>query len=427
MPHSHFVYSGICRTQDCTGCGACLNVCSTNAIRLTEDEWGELHPDVDSKKCTACGRCREVCPNNKGMEFHVPGNCYASWMLDKLNRAECASGGLGTALSEYVITEKGGVVFATAYDSDMTPRIMWTDTMSGLQRFKGSKYVQSVVGVATLRKVREFLKQGRYVLFIGTPCQVSGLISFIGRKYDNLLTIDLLCHGVSPVSYFHGELDFLSKKYKIKKVENVRFRGNDKACRSNGILRRFLRRDDSTNFRFTIWDSDGKGDVRLRYGGNQWENYYLAGFLKGITLRENCYSCIYARPERVGDITLGDFIGLGECIPFDYLEKNISVVLTNTEKGEEIYRKAIDANGKIISITRPYAERLSYPYSIKSPFPRHQQRDAFRMLYRQIGYRKAIVRILRKTLFWERLIIHLSSCKRFLKEFVIMSYKTKEM
>lgn len=394
----------ICEPQKCTACGSCLNICPAKAISFIENKFGELHPHIDSEKCISCGLCLKKCPNNVENKFHAPQHCFAAWITNKANRAECASGGVATFLSEYTLKEKNGVVFGTAYDADMVPRLTWTEKLEDLQKFKGSKYVQSITDDAILKKAADFLASGRFVLFIGTPCQIAGLRSFLNDTPQNLITADLICHGVCPVRYFKDETEYLKKHYHLEKISNIRFRGNDEDNSKLSFYERLIGRYNSNNYKFSIWsDSDETTDRTLEYRGSPSENFYLAGFLKGVTLRENCYTCSYARPERIADITLGDFIGLGETVKFDYPTANVSVVLTNTEKGEAFYAKAVEDGQTLYSIERTYDERLNYPYSLTKPFPRHKLNAKFRRLYSTLGYRPAIEKTLRCLLFQEKI------------------------
>lgn len=365
----------ICKKNECTGCYACISACTHNCITMQEDEYGESHPVVDDDNCVHCNACINVCPNNSPIfEFIWPQRCFASWITNKEKRSVCASGGIGTALSEFIIKYKNGVVFGTAYDEHFIPRIIYTETIEGIEQFKGSKYVQSVVGKDTYPTVRKFLKDDRSVLFIGTPCQIAGLKSFLKHDYENLITVDLICHGVSPTSYFNEEIGHLQKKYKISNLSDVRFRGND-----------------DNNFCLTLWE--GKKRV---YRALKYSDYYLGGFLLGITLRENCYSCIYARPDRISDITIGDFLKLGKKVPFPYHVRNVSSVTLNSDKGMHFYEELIAKMPMLMNIEREYCERLEYKPSLVEPFSRHILTDSFRSAYLEGGYLYASRKVLSK-------------------------------
>lgn len=364
----------ICKAEKCTGCYACVNVCKHSCITMQEDDMGAIHPVIDHDNCIGCQLCVKVCPNNVDLHFNYPIQCYASWITDSDKRRICASGGIGTIISEYTI-KNGGIVFGSRYDENLQPVITYTESLEDLEYFKGSRYVQSLIGNETLKEVQVFLKTGRKVLFIGTPCQIAGLKTFLRKEYDNLITVDLICHGVCPTKYLSEEVSFLSDKFKLKDAKDIRFRGNDR-----------------NNFCLTLWNKDRQ---KLFPRNNFFEKifrfsdlhqYYISGFLLGVSLRENCYTCNYARPERISDITIGDFIGLGKRIPFNYSKSNVSSVIINTLKGKNFY-ELVSANiQELMNVERKYDERLEYEPSLKYPFPRHKLNALFSNYYKKEGY-----------------------------------------
>ena len=374
----------ICPHNECTGCYACVTACKHDCIKMEEDELGAIHPSVDENKCVNCGACRKVCPNNVSFDFKYPSACYASWITDKEKRRICASGGIGTTMSEYVI-RNGGVVFGSRYNESLVPIITFTERLEELEHFKGSRYVQSLVGNDTYKQVKNFLLDDRQVLFIGTPCQIAGLKSFLRKEYQNLITVDLICHGVCPTRYFTEEVDYLSNKFKLKDISDARFRGND-----------------GNNYRLTLWNKarrklfprDNYREKLLRLSESQ--QFYIWGFLLGVTLRENCYACKYARPERISDITIGDFIGLGKEVPFDYPKANVSSVTINTEKGNAFYKSVSESNDMLINVERNYGERLEYKPSLVEPFHRHPLNVKFKSNYPVYGFALSVRKVLHK-------------------------------
>ena len=374
----------ICPHNECTGCYACVSACKHDCIKMEEDELGANHPSVDENKCVNCGACRKVCPNNVSFDFKYPSACYASWITDKEKRRICASGGIGTTMSEYVI-RNGGVVFGSRYNESLVPIMTFTERLEELEHFKGSRYVQSLVGNDTYKQVKNFLLDDRQVLFIGTPCQIAGLKSFLRKEYQNLITVDLICHGVCPTRYFTEEVDYLSNKFKLKDISDARFRGND-----------------GNNFRLTLWNKarrklfprDNYREKLLRLSESQ--QFYIWGFLLGVTLRENCYTCKYARPERISDITIGDFIGLGKEVPFDYPKANVSSVTINTEKGDAFYKSVSESNDMLINVERNYGERLEYKPSLVEPFHRHPLNVKFKSNYPVYGFALSVRKVLHK-------------------------------
>ena len=374
----------ICPHNECTGCYACVSACKHDCIKMEEDELGAIHPSVDENKCVNCGACRKVCPNKVSFAFKYPSACYASWITDKEKRRICASGGIGTTMSEYVI-RNGGVVFGSRYNESLVPIMTFTERLEELEHFKGSRYVQSLVGNDTYKQVKNFLLDDRQVLFIGTPCQIAGLKSFLRKEYQNLITVDLICHGVCPTRYFTEEVDYLSNKFKLKDISDARFRGND-----------------GNNFRLTLWNKarrklfprDNYREKLLRLSESQ--QFYIWGFLLGVTLRENCYTCKYARPERISDITIGDFIGLGKEVPFDYPKANVSSVTINTEKGDAFYKSVSESNDMLINVERNYGERLEYKPSLVEPFHRHPLNVKFKSNYPVYGFALSVRKVLHK-------------------------------
>lgn len=376
----------ICIYNKCTGCFACANVCPKQCIELKPDEFGEVHPIVDQSLCIDCKLCQKTCPNNREITYNNPSHCYAAWIDNPETLKICASGGMGTILSQYVI-EQGGVIFGSRYDENMTPVIKWTDKLEDLEHYKGSRYVQSLVGKETFKQVRDFLKEGRLVLYIGTPCQIAGLQGFLKKPYDNLITVDLVCHGVSPTTYLKQEVKYLSEKYHLQDISDIRFRGND-----------------GNNYRLTLWNKVRRklfprNNYRQKIFCEDFlDDYYIQGFLKGVSLRENCYSCNYARPDRISDITIGDFIGLGAHKPFQKptYSVNISSVTTNTQKGLDLFSKVAETHKELHIEEREYSERLEYRPSLMEPFKRDPRNKAFRELYEKAGFPKAIRAVMHK-------------------------------
>lgn len=398
----------ICPHDKCTGCYACVNACPHGCISMEEDALGAVHPVVNESKCVHCNLCIKTCPNNVSLEFKYPIKCYASWITDSEKRKKCASGGIGTIMSEYVIRQ-GGVVFGSRYDENLTPIMTYAETLDELEYFKGSRYVQSLVGNDTFKQVRFFLNEDRLVLFIGTPCQITGLKTFLRKDYDNLVTVDLICHGVCPTKYLKEEVAYLINKYKLKNVADIRFRGND-----------------GNNFRLSLWNKNRRklfprnNYCEKFFHQDEAQQYYITGFLQGVTLRENCYSCIYARPERISDVTIGDFIGLGKEKPFKYLTENVSSVMINTEKGLTFYGAVSNMTEMLINIERDYEERLNYKPSLLRPFERHPFNEKFISLCMKKGYIKAIHKILKIYMMKRRIRYIL----RFFKHVILFQYKS---
>ncbi len=373
----------ICPSEYCTGCFACINACKSGCISMVEDAFGEWHPHIDATHCVECGLCQKACPNNRSPQFAYPIKCLAAWNTDTADRAKSASGGIGKKIADFTINAQDGIFVSTEYDTDFTPIQTFAAKGKDTSVYQGSKYIHSKVGDDTFDKIKHLLNEGNQVVYLSTPCQVAGLLTYLGKDYSNLLTVDLMCHGVSPVRYFQEEFRRIKGAHRLQNVTDVRFRDNE-----------------GHNFRTTLWD---KHQLLLNLSGRR--DYYFAGFLFGVSLRENCYTCRYARPERVADITLGDFIGLGTEKPFTHPTDNVSAVLINTPKGELFFSQLQQTYPTIQIEERPYSERLSYPYSLRKSTPRPRSRKLFRKLVARKGFSSAIRyvigwRVLKSTL-WE--------------------------
>lgn len=331
--------------EDCCGCGACINICPRTAINMVEDECGFLYPQIDESKCVRCQKCKTVCAFQNVKGKNEPLETHAAISKNREQASQSASGGIFAALATQVI-QNGGVVFGAAFSENYGVAHREVEDIEHLFFLQGSKYVQSRIG-STYQQTKEYLEKGKKVLFSGTPCQIAGLKSFLGKKYANLLTVDIICHGVPSEKIFQSYLRFIEDKYK-------------------GKLTYFTFRDKTIgwgiNGKAIFEDSAGKKKkVTLWQSGSS----YLFYFIKGWIYRENCYQCKYAGAHRPGDITLGDYWGIEKQHP-DFLadgwdeSRGISVVIANTERGkialeklseielrQSTFDKAAIANGQL--------------------------------------------------------------------------------
>lgn len=306
----------ICPEELCTGCAACANICPKLCIRMASDREGFLRPEIDESLCIECGECRRICPINANPRPNTgrPG-VFACWNKNDDVRFASASGGVFSAFAEHVL-EGGGVVFGAAFDESMHVRHVTVEKKEDLGRLRSSKYVQSDMG-ETFIKIKAFLDEGRKVLFSGTPCQVAALNSFFSNENKNLFSIDLLCHGVSSPLLFSLYLGYLEKYFK-KKIAGFNFRFKSIGWECPTVMVFF--KDNTKKELFGILNS------------------YNHGFLQYLTLRPACYNCIFRSTERQGDISLGDFWGIGEKIPFVHNKaKGVSLMLMNTKKGKNLF------------------------------------------------------------------------------------------
>lgn len=365
----------ICEYNLCSGCSACMNVCSHQAIKMLPDKHGELHPVINEEKCVDCQLCRNVCPINYPIEKTEPIQCFAAWEASLGIRKLSASGGVAAAMYQTVIKELKGVVYGVGWRDDLKAHFLRVEELSQLNDLKGSKYVQAVVDTI-YRQVKVDLQKDRTVLFVGTPCQVAGLKKYLrNKKFNNLITCDLLCHGVPPQDYLVEEIKSLLPKNKLQNITNCRFRGND-----------------GYNYWLTLWNGD-----TLLYAKRAMLSYYLAGFLTSIILRESCYHCKYSDRGRVADITIGDFIGLGKLKSCEQNPSNVSVVTLNTDEGASFWNKVVNFSSLKYE-ERQIDEAVCGGGSFRNCASRNPKRNKFLSDYEQYGWRKAIRKSLWKSI-----------------------------
>lgn len=305
--------------DDCCGCKACANVCPQNAITFLSDKYGFEYPSIDSGKCIECGKCIKACDfkksGNDGVAIYKPLEGYAARHLEKDVYANSTSGGVFTALAQWVL-ERDGFVFGCVFDDDMKPVHVEADNIGKVASMRGSKYVQSDVG-CIYKKVKERLDEGKWALFTGTPCQVAGLYSYLGNKdKEKLLAVDIVCHGVPSALVFRKYIDYLGDKYH-KKVNKFQFRNKLHGWERPTVVVGF--EDGST-----------------KYWSNIRDLYYEA-FNYSLLQRPSCFQCKYATSNRVGDITIGDFWGWQKANIQMSAKEGVSCCLLNTEKAKDIF------------------------------------------------------------------------------------------
>ena len=311
-------------TKDiCTGCMACLNACAKGALTFVKDEEGFLQPSVNADLCVKCGLCERSCPEMQ-KQFHQHNEepeVYAGW--NKIDRRVSSSGGAFSSIARYVLS-LGGVVFGATLDEKLICKHIEVDSLQGLDRLRGSKYIQSYIGMV-YKEVKKHLLCDQYVLFTGTPCQVSGLKSYLGKDFEKLITIDLICHGVPSQEIFSSYIEKMQKRLGLAKneiVQNYEFRRRDGWGFAPSVT-------TTMNKSFSLYGID---------------SLYMSAFDKAAIFRKSCYSCHYATTARVGDFSIGDFWGLGhQGIPFKHdMTKGVSLLIVNSDKGRKVFESLGD-------------------------------------------------------------------------------------
>lgn len=322
----------------CSGCHACFSVCPKQCIKMTEDREGFLYPTIDENECVSCGLCEKACPIITPLKItNKEAVAYSAISKDEDTRMKSSSGGIFTELAKKVI-EKNGVVFGAGFDCEMNVVHSYTTTKEGLEKFRGSKYVQSIIGNA-YKQVKEFLDNGTLIYFSGTPCQIGGLYSYLNKKYDNLITQDFICHGVpSPMVWKR----YLEERNKLagSKVKN--------AC---------LRNKRTGWSRFSVSFTFENGTEFSQRAGN---DSFIKGFMANLCLRPSCYACSFKTAVKQSDITLADCWGKGLAPEEFNDDKGVSLVVINSEKGNLIF-----------SELKEYIEKnkVDFGSALKSNFP----------------------------------------------------------
>lgn len=337
--------------SDCCGCGACMNICPRKAISMTEDECGFVYPEIDAELCIRCGKCKKVCAFQNTEETNYPLRTIAAVSKNKEQASNSASGGIFAAIAELFI-KNNGVVYGAAFDEAWNVSHREISKVDEIHVLQGSKYVQSNIGL-TYTQAKEKLENGNKVLFSGTPCQIAGLKKYLGKNYENLLTIDIVCHGVPSGKIFQSYIKYLENK-------------------ENGTLKYFTFRDKTIG-----WGINGCAKFETRSGKIKekrlWQSAssYLYYFVKGWIYRENCYCCKYAGKNRPGDITLGDYWGIEKEHP-EYLKSSgwdenngISVVIANSENGEKYLHQieCLDIRPSLFEKAARANDQLNHPSS----------------------------------------------------------------
>lgn len=350
---------------------------------MAEDKEGFLYPAVDISVCIDCGLCEKVCPViNKKSKRELPTEIWALKINDNQARNNSSSGGAFTAIATQIL-EKGGVVFGVRFNSKWEAVHDYTDTIEGLTAFQSSKYVQSSVG-DTYKRVESFLKEGIAVMFTGTPCQVAALKLYLRKDYDNLYTMDFVCHGVPSPGIFRWHL-----QERLNKITRTNCNGNiksipaDLAIPSDVTLTDIKFRDKRKGWKvysFSIYGNIKGGNAKgnTLYTRNLFSDPYLKGFIHDLYLRPSCHECPSKGLSSGSDITVADFWGQEYTFPAFDNNTGVSAVLANTYKGKEIIQSLKGCTFE----ARPRHEFLKYNPSILSAPKVPFRRDLF---WEQVG------------------------------------------
>ncbi|HYF82437.1 MAG TPA: Coenzyme F420 hydrogenase/dehydrogenase, beta subunit C-terminal domain [Clostridia bacterium] len=337
----------------CTGCFACYNACPNNAIKMKLSPYGFYRPEIVTSRCNNCGLCSIKCPT-LGNTSASPINrteanilSYAAWSKNNALRKNSSSGGIFTEIANTIL-DWSGIVYGVRWKSDWTLCHAKAESKQELLPFQGSKYLQSNIGL-TYKEISQMVRNGRTVLFSGLPCQVAALHKFVDS--ENLITIDLVCHGTPSIIVFHRYLEYVSNS---RTAKSINFRNKE-----NGW----------SKFRISIDFTDGSS-----YSDTFRQDPFLVGFLSDLYLNDACYSCSFCSMPRQGDLTLADYWG----VPKEYKnDLGVSLILSNNEKGDKILDTLKD-KGNVELIQIPSESTLKgNPRIVNGKLQIPKQRESF--------------------------------------------------
>lgn len=348
----------LCDKFECTQCMACVNACPKHCITMVDAGEGFDVPQIDKDACIECGVCMKACHRMSSItKYQIPLKTLACWTKNGEDRKKSSSGGAFSVLARKVLSEKG-VVFGATMDANLQVKHISIDKVEDIVKLQGSKYVQSFLG-NTYKQVREQLRQERLVLFTGTPCQVGGLLTFLRKRYDNLITCDMVCHGVPSQRAFDAFCDRTHIKGTCQGV-SFRFTAGWGYQLARELVVQPVGDSNSTHF--------------VRKVVNPRNAWYMRAFNKGLMFNEACFSCAYAKPQRISDFTMADFWGLGAKIPFNHSTfRGVSMLLVNNHRAMDIINDCPD----LYHEERTLKEAIEGNYNLSHNSERPVGRDTF--------------------------------------------------
>ena len=358
--------NNISAISNCTACFACVDSCPKHCISVGNNAFLEETLQVEERACIHCGQCLNVCQAHTQSEtlLNKPTKCYAVQSKEPASvRIRHSSGGLVSELGRYILS-CGGLVAATVWGQNHKAKFVLVGSEAELRQTAGSKYVHSDAS-GIYAQIATKLKSNIPILFVGLPCQVAGIRRYMScfvheEKRALLYTVDLVCHGTPPAAYLQA---YLAEYIGLEQMDDIQFRGE-------------------RDFFLSLLE---KG--KYIYSVPADRDVYFRAFLDGTIYRKNCYQCRYARPERVGDLTAGDFWGLDRGETMNDFQGRVSLCLVNTTQGRELFEHI--KNGVHFE-ERPYKEALSENKQLTAPMPKRPETNVFQNNCKELGFVKAI-------------------------------------
>lgn len=371
--------------EKCTGCMACMQSCPKQAINIRIDLQGHYYPQIDTETCISCHKCESSCPIMFSQIVSYPQKAYAVWSLDSERRKASASGGAAAEFYRSAL-EQNWWICGALYADEFHVKHVLTRNPEMIKSFQQSKYVYSEID-QVYYEIKRKLEHGENVLFISLPCKIAGLKGYLGKDYVGLVTVDIVCHGTPSYKVMH---EHIIKSEKDKKATELSFRQDNEF----------------------IFELKAQGKSIYKKIGRQ--DTYLAAFLEGLDYRKSCYQCEFAKPERIGDMTICDFWGLGTKIPFEHPYTGaVSAVLINTEKGFVFFEKS--KVGLFVE-ERPVYEAIEGNQQLKEPTKIHPKSEEYELLYKKIGFEQAVEQCLNEVIKAENEKLRKQNFRAFLRK-----------
>lgn len=338
----------------CCGCEACAQACPAGCITMERDNEGFMYPKVNHEQCIKCGKCLRVCPELKSHDSRPPMITQAMQNLDNDVRIASSSGGVFSLLAQQTIT-RGGIVFGAVFSEDHTVSHSHTESIDGIAAMRGSKYMQSRIG-DSFKQAREFLQQGREVLFSGTPCQIAGLMNFLGESYDNLTTASIVCHSVaSPVVW----CEYIRENHASDYVTDTNFRDKTHGWKHYSIR---------------------IGKIKQPHV----DNHYMHVFLERMSIRPSCSQCPAKSGKSGADIILGDLWGIENIAPEMDDDNGTTLAIAYSTKGAHALQQL-----QATKCTIDYHEALKHNPSLEHSVSENSNRNFFFWTFRHFGFNRA--------------------------------------
>lgn len=346
----------------CCGCSACFAICPKHCISMKESKEGFLHPVAEAENCNDCGLCESVCPVlAKHSPQSPPETVFAAKLRDEVRRKQSSSGGVFSLLAESIL-EEGGVVCAARFASPLHLAHDFCTDKADLPAFLGSKYVQSDMGDC-FRGIKKYLSEGRKLLFAGTGCQIMGLKAFLGKKYEGLITMEVICHGVPSPALWRKYLRDICERQGIaaEELSSVEFRNKD--------------------YSWHRYCMKIKANNETIYRKNLYDDPYLKAFLANLTLRNSCHNCPAKGFVSQSDITVGDYWGVDKHHPQTDDDKGVSCLLVRNTSllsfFDEIKIELTPSKYEYILTSNPAMEHSALPHPKKAQYLQDLQSTAF--------------------------------------------------